>query len=190
MTQLNARADWDALRTTFLSYRDGDSLVVERLFSVLGRMIRSFFLARTQNAADSDDLMQAALLKIHLARHSFNQTLSLKTWVFTIAHRTLIDHWRKRSDRNSSDSLEEIGDYSDLADSSVADVINQLSLRQLLKDALGHLKPLDRTIVYLNTEEGLTMAEIAAVVGSTEGAIKVRMHRTFKVLRQHVETNG
>jgi RNA polymerase sigma-70 factor (ECF subfamily) len=123
-------------------------------------------------------------LKIHLSRQSFDSRLLLKTWVFTIAHRTLIDHWRKRSRVDASESLdssENMGDYAD--NSGAIELSNLLALRAVLEKALDTLKPLDRSIVYLGVVEGMSMAELAVVVNSTEGAIKVRLHRLLKGLR-------
>jgi RNA polymerase sigma-70 factor (ECF subfamily) len=177
--------EWQRIQRLFQAYLEGDAAVVNSLFSTLSRIVRGFFLARTRSNADSDDLTQATLLKIHLSRHSFDVRLSIKTWVFTIAHRTLIDHWRKKSRVEPMEAL----DGADLASSagesseSPIDLSNLIALRSVLEDALKTLKPLDRSIVYLGVVEGLSMAELAAVVDSTEGAIKVRMHRILRNLR-------
>lgn len=192
MTQTIGTHDWAVLQHMFLAYREGDAQIVEKLFSTLAPIVRGFFIARTRNPADSDDLAQAALLKIHFSRHSFNQALSLKTWIFTISHRTLIDHWRKKSHHAKDEPLENLDlkesiNSSDLINSFDLDLMNRLSLRKFLEQALDQLKPLDRTIVYLSVEEGLTMAEIAEVVNSTEGAIKVRLHRALKGMRNFLK---
>jgi RNA polymerase sigma-70 factor (ECF subfamily) len=168
----------------FLDYLSGEASVVNALFSTLGRIVRGFFLARTRSEADSDDLTQATLLKIHLSRQSFDSRLSLKTWVFTIAHRTLIDHWRKKSRADLTESLDDSFDSIELGGSpGTIELADLISLRALLEKGLDSLKPLDRSIVYLGVVEGLSMAELAVVVNSNEGAIKVRLHRLLRNLR-------
>ena len=53
-----------------------------------------------------------------------------------------------------------------------------------LNAALETLKPIDRSIVYLYGVEGLSMAEIAASIGITEAAAKLRAHRAYRELRK------
>ncbi|MEY3902120.1 MAG: hypothetical protein RL189_1426 [Pseudomonadota bacterium] len=179
--------EWGHLQVAFEAYRNGDAAVVSGLFSDLGNRLHKFFFARTRNDSDSDDLTQAALLKIHLSRHSFNNDMSLKTWAFTVAQRTLIDHWRKRSRVDSNESLEsEQSHLESVHDKSIIDLASQISMRRSLEDALQTLKPLDRSIVYLSVSEGLSMAELARVLESTEGAVKVRVHRLLKGLRKQL----
>lgn len=179
--------EWGHLQVAFEAYRKGDAAVVSGLFSELGKRLYKFFFARTRNDSDSDDLTQAALLKIHLSRHAFNNDLSLKTWTFTVAQRTLIDHWRKRSRVDANESLEsEQSHLESVHDKSIIDLASQISMRRSLEDALQALKPLDRSIVYLSVTEGLSMAELAHVLESTEGAVKVRVHRLLKGLRKQL----
>lgn len=179
--------EWGHLQVAFEAYRNGDAAVVSGLFSELGKRLYKFFFARTRNDSDSDDLTQAALLKIHLSRHAFNNDLSLKTWTFTVAQRTLIDHWRKRSRVDANENLEsEQSHLESVHDKSIIDLASQISMRRSLEDALQTLKPLDRSIVYLSVTEGLSMAELAHVLESTEGAVKVRVHRLLKGLRKQL----
>ncbi len=181
---------WDALRQDFSRYLCGDGASAERAFGGLSKVLKGYFLARTRSDSDSQDLTQASLLKIHLSRASFDENLSLKTWVFVLAHRTLIDHWRKNSRLEFVQSTDEdIVTDADRSETSSDDPFVRMAQRKILGKALESLKPDDRTIVYLSVEEGMSMAEIAAVVSSSEGAVKVRMHRARKVLRQFIESS-
>jgi len=183
-SQTKYDSQWLETQELFDSYISGDATVVNALFSKLGRIVRGFFIARTRSECDSDDLTQATLLKIHLSRQAFDSRLSLKTWVFTIAHRTLIDHWRKKSRLDLIESLEGSDGSVDYSDASGAIELSELiPLRAVLEKSLETLKPSDRTIVYLGVMEGLSMAELAAVMNSTEGAIKVKLHRLLRSLR-------
>ncbi|MEY2988659.1 MAG: hypothetical protein RJB13_2180 [Pseudomonadota bacterium] len=183
-TETSQDSQWIQTHALFGAYLSGDVAAVNELFSMIGRVVRGFFMARTRSESDSDDLTQATLLKIHLSRHSYDVRQSLKTWVFTIAHRTLIDHWRKRSRLDANETLESSDKTADYADSSGAIELSSLiPLRAQLEKSLDTLKPSDRTIVYLGVMEGLTMAELASVMNSTEGAIKVKLHRLLKGLR-------
>jgi RNA polymerase sigma-70 factor (ECF subfamily) len=132
-------------------------------------------------SSEAQDMTQTTLLKIHIGRNSYDSKFSLKTWVFTIAHRALIDHWRVGSK-----------DKENLIEAPIDEEAHQLdglNLEKLfeindeLQKALVKLKPLDRSIVYLYGVEGLSMNEIANIHATTEGSIKVRAHRAFHELR-------
>lgn len=183
-SQTKYDSQWLETQKLFDAYLEGNVAAVSALFSRLSLVVRGFFIARTRSECDSDDLTQATLLKIHLSRHSFDSRLSLKTWVFTIAQRTLIDHWRKKSRLDLTESLEGSDGTVDYSDTSGAiELSDMIPLRAVLEKSLETLKPSDRTLVYLSVMEGLSMAELAAVMNSTEGAIKVKLHRLLRGLR-------
>jgi RNA polymerase sigma-70 factor (ECF subfamily) len=167
--------DWEAITAAFLRYRAGDEAVARTLFNALLDILRGYYRWRTGSPQDADDLAQAALLKLHFGRQRYDAAKPLKTWVFTIASRTLIDHWRRREP--PSEELEEVP-----AGGLGLDV--RLEFNEELTRVLETLKPLDRSIVYLYGAEGLSMAEVAQITGLSEGAVKVRAHRAYVKLRE------
>ena len=180
--------NWASVQEDFSRYLEGDVAATERAFSAMNRILKGYFYLRSKSEADSQDLAQSTLLKIHLSRASFNTKLPLKTWVFVLAHRTLIDHWRRSSRRESvQDHSNNEVTQEDISRNESDDTFLRLTQRKILNQALDRLKPDDRTIVYLCVEEGLSMLEISIILGSTEGAIKVRMHRARKTLREFIE---
>lgn len=188
--------DWSALQALFERYRSGDPQAARSLFTELARRLRGFFRLRVDSDEAATDLAQAAALRIHFARDRFDSSRSLKAWVFTIAERCLIDHYRQRSHASrhgSALSAAEEGGAAGSMDRAAgrplelpaagASAEAKLSLTQELSQALATLLPIDQTIVYLYGVEELSMAEIAAAVGMTEGAVKVRAHRSYQRLR-------
>jgi len=180
--------DWLQRQTQFLLYIDGQAEATRELFLSLMGVLKGYFEARIGRGGDAEDLVQATLLKIHFARDSFDRGQSLKTWVFTIASRTLIDHWR-----GSAHEIEtirpstEAPDAESLIDTLPAEFLNPEQKTQLhgdLNRALETLKPIERSIVYLYGVEGLSMAEIAQIHGLSETAVKLRAHRAYSDLRK------
>lgn len=184
---IKKQADWDQLQQLFPQYLKNDSSVIELLFSTIQKALQGYFYTRMNSKEDAEDLAQATLLKIHFARDRFDTSKSLKTWVFTIASRSLIDHWRK-----SSHDLEDIS-IDDEANAHIADMAHldlspelRVQLQNDLNKALKNLKPIDRQIVYLYGVEEMSMAEIAQALNLTETAVKLRAHRAHKEMRQIV----
>lgn len=180
---------WLEFEHNFAAYLDGDGAAAGRLFGGLSHILKSYFFVRTRSEADAQDLAQITLLKIHMSRARFDPALSLKTWVFVVAQRTLIDHWRKAGRQEPVHSVPDIdattGNYEG---DSGSDTFDLMSKKKMLGQALQILKPEDRSIVFLSVDEGLSMAEIALVFATSEGAVKLRMHRARKALRQWFET--
>jgi RNA polymerase sigma-70 factor (ECF subfamily) len=170
--------DWDALASDFVRYRRGERAAADRMFEALRDILSAYFALRVPSQSAAEDLTQAALLKIHVSRDRFDQTRSLKTWVYTVASRLLIDAYRS-PDRTVSVEEESLEGLA----ATVPPVEGQVVAREQLQGVLEHLKPIDRTIVFLYAIEQLTLAEVAAVVGISEGAAKVRAHRSFLKLR-------
>lgn len=184
--------EWEHLRSLFMTYLKNDQSAAQELFSELLRAVRGYFYARMDSHADAEDLAQATLLKIHFARDRFDPHQSLKAWVFTIASRSLIDHWRGSTRepqidaapaRGDGDGGEQSMDVLEDMPSLLLDPETKTELHQDLNKALLGLKPIDRSIVYLYGVEGLSMTEIAQVHGITEGAAKLRAFRAYKDIR-------
>ena len=180
---------WLKLRELFSSYLANDVSATRELFSELQKTLSAFFRARTRSNEDADELAQAALLKIHLGRDQFDLSRSLKTWVFTIANRSLIDHWRglktEPLDKTFQPDFEENlnAELASIADPSIRPD-QRFEWNHDLRGALETLKPLDRSIVYLYAVEGFSMSEIAQTMGMTENAAKVRAHRSYHKLKE------
>ena len=184
-------ADWDRLTILYVEYLRGVPVSTEVLFSELARVLNAYFNVRVRSDAVASDLAQATLLKIHFARDRFDVGKSLKTWVFTIASRTLIDHWRGSALENSRMDTDygeedEFNSALDSLPSLELDPSLKTELHQDLNEALKTLKPIDRSIVYLYGVEGLSMAEVGTALQMSEGAAKIRAHRAYKELRKYL----
>jgi RNA polymerase sigma-70 factor (ECF subfamily) len=179
-------SDWGALELLFPRYLSGDSGATSVLFTGIMGALRGYFHVRMGRGPDAEDLLQATLLKIHFARDRFDRTKSLKTWVFTIASRSLIDHWRgnAQDDLVFEASIEETDLRLDLAPADILSPEEKTLLHRDLNQALEKLKPMERSIVYLYGVEGLSMAEIGQTLLITEGAAKLRAHRAYQELRK------
>lgn len=187
--------DWENLKALFEQYRRGNVSSTRVLFTSLTPVLRAYFSARLNSKLDADDLAQASLLKIHFSRDRFNDALSLKTWVFTIASRTLIDHWRGEAAHPENHAppmsfdpnLDGFDTFLESIPSELLDPESKTTLSHDLNLALEKLKPIERSIVYLYGVEGLSMAEIAEVHQLSEAAVKVRAHRAYHSLREFVK---
>jgi len=147
------------------------------------KILKGYFHARLGKNEDIEDLAQATLLKIHFSRESYDPKRALKTWIFTIASRTLIDHWRG-AHSNAEKFTDEIDDHHESLAAMELTPEEKTQLHQDLNNGLSALKPMDRSIVYLYGVEEFSMAEIAEIHSISEGAAKIRAHRAYQDLRK------
>jgi RNA polymerase sigma factor (sigma-70 family) len=172
-------------------YAAGDHVAFERLFALLAPRIRVFFLRSfSGDPAVAEDLTQTTFLKLHRARTSYRPELPLKFWVFTIAARVRRDELRRRYrlpphvdvgeaelERAESRLGGELPSGSDLDPSNKTEAV---------RAAIHHLPESQRVVVHLHRYEELTFEQIAQVLGTTAGAVRVRASRAYERLREEL----
>ena len=178
--------DWSLLEREFAAYVRGDSRAARAFFDAMPRVLEPFFFVRTRSEKDTEDLVQATLLKLHFSRGKYDPTRALKTFVFTVARNTLIDHWRGGDEAKGVQREALDDEEASRVPSPELDPAMRAELARDLGRAMETLKPNDRLIVYLYGAEGFSMAEIAETLGLTEAAVKLRAHRSYVQLRKRL----
>ena len=136
------------------------------------------------------DLVQETFIRVFTARSRFDATRSFRPWVLCIA-RNLCLNELKRKRTVHMESLEEYAstareDTGELARSSADNPDQQLmdgERRRALECALESLSEDAREIVVLRFFQQMAARDIAEIIGSTEGAVRTRLHRILKTLR-------
>ena len=78
---------------------------LEQMWHQYQRALKAFLHSKVSNEADVDDLLQDILLKTYQNIESVQQQDSVKSWLFQLAHRTIIDFYRKRARVNRDHDL-------------------------------------------------------------------------------------
>jgi RNA polymerase sigma-70 factor (ECF subfamily) len=141
----------------------------------LGSIVRRGLTSAGRGIADSEDIVQEALLAMHLKRDTWDETQPLEPWLRAIARHKLVDHLRRRGFREHFD----IDDYVDSPQAAV-DVDASVSMDSAR--LLAHLPERQRRIVEEISLEGRRAADVAARLGMSEGAVRVSLHRALKAL--------
>lgn len=132
------------------------------------------------NLADAEDVVQEAYVRAHrsLVAGQFDGRSKLLTWLRRIVANAAIDALRSRRRRPAAtDTAPEVGwDGAASAEARVA--LTELD------DWLGALPPDQRAALTLSAVEGLGNAEIAEIMGCTEGAVEQRLVRARAALRK------
>ena len=172
------------------AYCAGDRSAFERLFTRLGPRVHGFFMRSFQNRAVAADLLQTTFLKLHRARADFRAGEPVRPWLFSIAARVRLDEYRRRKHPVELLDEESLGHIPDGHGAgagggapSAADGVETAERAEQVRAALDALPESQRVIVHLHRFEGLTFAQIATALGTTEGAVKLRAFRAYEKLR-------
>jgi RNA polymerase sigma factor (sigma-70 family) len=169
------------------AYRAGDRQAFEQLFARLGPRVHGFFMRSFQNRALADDLLQTTFMKLHRARDDYRPDQPLRPWVFSIAARVRLDEYRRRKHLAESADEETLARLNEgeptTSAPDVASAAETAERSSQVRAALQALPESQRVIVHLHRFEGLTLGQIAAALGTTEGAVKLRAFRAYEKLR-------
>jgi RNA polymerase sigma-70 factor (ECF subfamily) len=162
-------------------YASGDEAAFAELHALAGPRLATFLARRTRgDAALAEDLLQQTFLQIHAARSRFVPGAPVMPWAFAIARRLLIDEVRRqRRDPAASDP-----GPSEPACACPPDAPwESRELATLCIRALEELPAPQRRAYELARWDGLSLTDVAARLGTTPNAVKLRVHRTLKILR-------
>jgi RNA polymerase sigma factor (sigma-70 family) len=145
---------------------------------------------RARAGADAEDLAAETWLAVARGLASFSGDESaFRSWVFTIAHRRLVDHHRAAARRPRPHSLirahEDGGDgVVDLPapDDPAGDVIAALAGEDAVRRIVALLPKEQADIVLLRVVAGLPVEDVAAITGRRPGTVRVLQHRALRRL--------
>ena len=175
-------------------YLDGDSRAFAQLHALLTPRLRGLLTKLVRDVATAEDLLQATLLKAHLAREGFvargpDPDAGVHAWYATIARNLALDHLRgqtrerrRRDDAGPEDPIADLATDLPSVEEWQVDRDTAAEIARRVHTALAALPAAQREIVELHKLSGLSMAEIAGRLQIREGAVRVRAHRAYKAL--------
>ena len=177
--------------TLMLAYAAGDAGAFDRLYKRHRGGVYRYLLRHVGNAGLADELFKDVWMNAIRARASYAPTAKFSTWIYTLAHHRLVDHWRS-SGRVRVDSLDDDGDDGTgaLVDAIPGSRVDEPETRVASRStpgridaALAALPPVQRDAFLLHIESGLSLAGIAARTGAGEETVKSRVRYAYAKLR-------
>jgi RNA polymerase sigma factor (sigma-70 family) len=135
-----------------------------------------FILKNLKNEEDAKDVVQSSFEKMWLNREQVDN-LKCKSFLFTVAYNTMIDHIRK----NKRIVLKE-----DFSETALGNQSQEQNGKRILMEALSKLSSRDKSLVMLKDYEGYNYAEIGEITGLNESQVKVYLHRARLQLREYI----
>ena len=162
------------------AYVDGDDAAFRDLFERYAPILLRLTRRHLRDDELAQEIVQQTFFRLHGARNDFRRGSKLRPWVMTIAMNLVREHWRRKKRRKMSD-LEVDTQAAPQADYMPIELQQRSAL---LHGALERLPNSQREVVELHWFQERPYAEIAQIVGTSEGAVRVRAHRAYTTLKQ------
>jgi RNA polymerase sigma factor (sigma-70 family) len=168
--------------------RAGRQWAFDRLYETTAPVVAGYL--RLQGSSDPDDLTNEVFLSVFRALGSFEgDEDDFNSWLFTIAHRRLVDERRAAGRRVPITHLDNVA----LGEPSGGDVedeaMRQMSVEQV-RQLCERLSPDQRDVLLLRLVAGLTIDQVAQALGKSATAVKALQRRGLAGVRRGLELEG
>jgi RNA polymerase sigma-70 factor (ECF subfamily) len=166
-----------------IAVRAGDVARLGELFERYNRRLYAFFVRLTNQPSSSEDLVQVVFYRILKYRHTYRDEGKFSAWIYHLARKVSADHFRKHAGAPQATDPTTLQEHPD-HDPSPDDQASTSDDLALLREALSRLPLEHREVLVLSRLQKVEHREIAQLMDCSVGAVKVRVHRALKELRE------
>ena len=163
-------------------FRQGDPEAFEALFRQFQAEVYGWIVRIVRDPTTAEDLTVETFWRIHKARARFDPGASFGAWARRIATNLAIDHLRR--------TRPEVALPEEVAQPGSADPLVCRETRRQIADAFRRLPVKLRVAATLSLIEERSSKEIAEALGTSEGAVRLRVFRAVRLLRQQLRLVG
>ena len=165
-------------RELLVRCRRGDRRAMEELVHLTYRRAYALAFRLVRDRYEAEDVVQEAYLRMFRGLAGFREEARFETWMHRIVVNTALNDLRRRG------RFGEVMD-DEISDAPAPDRVEQRAVeRDALERGLAALPLGQRTVIVLKDVYGLSCREIGRELEIEEGAVKVRLHRARKRLRE------
>ncbi len=165
-----------------LKVKKGDLDKLGLLYERHKKKLFGFFYNLGNNPSISEDLVQNVFMRMLQYRSSYSGEGTFGAWMFRMARNVNYDHHKKASKSEVSHNISS-DTIKDPLEDTLNDAVEMEGTHVQLHKALNKLSAEKKELLVMSKYKGLRFSELAEVIGCSEGAAKVRVHRALKELR-------
>ncbi len=142
--------------------------------------IYRYIFYKVGNEREAEDLTEQVFLNAWEAIEGYRQRgYPFSSWLYRIAHNVVIDYYRTGKEEEPLDAAS-----FTLADESLRpeELLTQKAEVSRLREAIAQLSEKNQELILLRFVEGLSHAQVAQILGKSEGSCRVMQHRTLAAL--------
>jgi len=176
----------DPFGTLLAAARAGDDGAWRQLYEHLAPAVAGYL--RAQGVRDVDGVSSEVWLGVFRGIGSFTGGAEqFRSWLFVIAHRRVLDE-RRRHGRDRSVAVADVPSTDD-APGADTEAMRSFATERVLV-TLDRLSAEQRDVLVLRIVGDLTVAQVAEVVGRSEGAVKALQRRGLEAVRRILSAEG
>jgi len=170
-----------------LAFRSGDRTAFDQLFRRWAGPMLRYLERMVRDAGTAEDLLQETFLRVFRAQERYQPEARFSTWLYTIATNLALNELRRprrRAPHRSADEGEsdEVHLVLEGNEPRADDVIHARRASAELERELAALPERQRAALMLSAVEGLSYAEVAVSLETTEKSVKALVHRARAAL--------
>ena len=146
-----------------------------------------YLISRTSSPADAEELTSRTFLNALTHLEQYRGRGGFDSWLMSIAHNLLANWYRDRGRRPPTAPLDEALSVASEIPGPESSLESQEETRRI-REATAALAPDRQRLIALKYVDGLTNAEIGALMGRSEGAVKALHHRTLRELHRRLDS--
>ena len=178
--------DRDHIRRLVERGQQGDRDALEELYLIHFDRIYGYLHMSVGNRHDAEDLTTQTFLRMLESIGKFRfRSAPFSAWLFRIAHNLAMDHFRaSRRWQPEEEVPEPQGQESLSAEDEALHEIGKASMLELIEG----LSPEQQQVLTLKFVFNFANADVATILGKTEGAVKSLQHRALVSLQKQLES--
>ena len=146
-----------------------------RLVEPIKLRLYNFVLKSLNFATDADDVYQETVLRAFQYFASFRKDKDFQSWIYSIAHNEIKNHFRKSRRQTASPNIEALAPSPDDRTEAL--------VREVFRFA-ARLKPKEREVFFLYYESGFSIPEIRRITSLKEGYVKLLLSQARNNLKE------
>ncbi len=160
--------------------QEGETAQLALLFERHHLALFRYLLGLSGNRALSEDLVQDVFFRIIKYARTYNPALAFQVWLYRMARNAYFDSKRKTGREVAVDEFKEMKSSEPMQE----EIMTRKQDAALLQEALRRLPEDKREVLILSRYQDLRYDEIGRILDCEAGAVKVRVYRALKELRE------
>jgi RNA polymerase sigma-70 factor (ECF subfamily) len=174
--------------------REGDTAAFDELVVKYTPKLYGLVYHMTSNHEDTNDILQDVFAKAYRALKRFKGKSAFYTWIYSIATNMTLNFLKKRNRRRAY-SLDDVDlaierDEDFIEATSKSDPVREANISELqerLNMAMQQLSDDHRAVVTMFDIQGMPHAEIAKIIGASEGTVRSRLFYAHRQLQTYLD---
>ena len=161
--------------------KTGDSAAFAELYGLYKDRLYRYAFYRLQSEADAEDAVQDCIMSAYIQIGSLKKPEAFSAWIFRILYCACNAQIKRQMMMRKNTNIE------DLENQLFDDSAEKAALKTELQNALDNLKEDEREIVLLSVVAGFSSKEIGRIVDMTSGAVRSKLSRSLKKMKDFLE---